>query len=194
MITMMKRKKFADGSDREEIYDSNFKKIDIKGDSYLGAASLLDITKVGEKKWIADKNGEKQIIVDIGYKWVTLFPKNENYVVIAVYNSYSELIHIKFDIAKKVVYKGNKPCYDDLFLDIIMGEDDYISFIGEDELEIAYKSQIIKPKDYQIARKTADKIVNKFHKKSDFHYLKQISDKYFAELSSLIEQQTNEQI
>lgn len=179
------KKKYADHSKVKDILEKEYKKIDLKDDEYFAAASLTDIKKV-EKQWrIPRKNGERDTILDIGYKWLTLYPKDEKFVIIAMYNPKLELVEFYFDIAKKIKYKAKIPSYEDLYLDITMTANNEVEFVDEDELEEAYKLADVKQKDYEIAKKAADKIVSKFHRTEEFEKLKEISEKYLEKLINL---------
>ena len=54
-----------------------------------------------------------------------------------------------------------------------------------DELEEALKLADISQKDYETVRKTADKIVNKYHKPEEFEKLKKIADGYLDKLINM---------
>ena len=60
-------------------------------------------------------------------------------------------------------------------------ENDVI-FLDEDELEEAFKLLDIKQKDYELAKKTADKIVNRYHNQEEFDKLKEIASNYLDKL------------
>lgn len=179
------KKKYADHSKVKDILEKEYKKIDLKNDEYFAAVSLVDIKKV-EKQWrIPRKNGDIDTILDVGYKWITLYPKDENFVIIAMYNAKLELIEFYFDIARKIKYKAKIPCYEDLYLDITMTANNEVEFVDEDELEEAYKLADVKQKDYENAKKAADRIVSKFHRTEEFEKLKEISTKYLETLINL---------
>lgn len=176
------KKKYADHSKVKDILEKDYKKIDLKDDEYFAAVSLTDIKKV-EKQWrIPRKNGERDTILDIGYKWLTLYPKDENFVIIAMYSTKLEFIEFYFDIAKKIRYKAKIPYYEDLYLDIVITKNNEIEFLDEDELEEAYKLADVKQKDYENAKKAADKIISKFHRPEEFEKLKEISLRYLEKL------------
>lgn len=181
----MLRRQFADNSNNKEIFSSEYKKMDLKDDPYFATACLINITKAGEKRWIERKNGEKQIILDSNYKWVLLYPKKGDFSVMAIYNIYSDFVQFTFDIGKNVQYKTKIPYLDDLYLDIVMTDDGEIQFLGEEELENAYKTGTIKPQDYEIAKKSADRIVNTFFKRKDYENLKATAQKYYEELQKM---------
>lgn len=180
------KREYLDYTSNKEIFDSEFKKIDLKDDSNFSAASLLEIKKVEKKEWSNRKDEEDVVIQDNGYQWLTLFPKEENFVIIAIYNVKSELVQFTFNIGKKIQSKGKRPFLDDLYLDIILTSKNGVEFNGEDELENVYKAGNLKHQDYELARKTADKVLHKFHKQSGFEELKQTADKYLDILKNTV--------
>ncbi len=177
------KKKYADCSKVKDIQEKEFKKLDTKADPYFGSACVTKMIKVAQKWDVPRANGIQETILDEGYKWLTLYPKSENFAVTAIYNEKSEFVEFYFDVAKKVKYKSRIPHILDLYLDIVLTKDNEVLFLDEEELKNALKQTEIKQKDYDLARKTADKIVNKFHDQETFDNLKQISDDYLNQLS-----------
>lgn len=179
------KKKHADYSKIKNILDKEFKKLDTKTDPEFGAVCLLNVKKV-EKMWrVPRENEEDEVIMDMGYRWLTLYPREGNFAIIAVFNAKSELVEFYFDIAKKVKYKTRIPYIIDLYLDVVLTKKNDVIFLDEDELEEAFKLLDIKQKDYELAKKTADKIVNKYHQPEEFERLKEISSNYLDKLMNM---------
>ncbi len=175
------KKKHADYSKIKDILEKEFKKLDTKNDPEFGTVCLLNAKKV-EKKWRVPRENGEEVILDMGYRWLTLYPRDENYAIIAVFNSKSELVEFYFDIAKKVKYKARVPYIIDLYLDVVFTKENDVIFLDEDELEEAFKLLDIKQKDYELAKKTADKIVNRYHNQEEFDKLKEIASNYLDKL------------
>ena len=176
------KKKYADYSKDNNILEKEYKKLDTPNDPYFGAITLVNITKVKEKTIVTRDNGEEYIILDDGYKRLNMYPKEENFVIIAIYDIKSNLVEFYFDISKDIKYKPKVPVIKDLYLDVVITKNNYVEFIDEPELEEAYKMADIKQEDYELARKTADKIVNKFHNPKEFEKLKQTASDYLDKL------------
>ena len=77
------------------------------------------------------------------------------------------------------------PYTDDWYLDIVLTKENDVIFLDENELEEAFKMGEIDQTDYQVIRKTADKIVNKYHKPEEFEKLKKIADGYLDKLINM---------
>ena len=107
------KKKHADYSKIKDILEKEFKKLDTKNDPEFGTVCLLNAKKV-EKKWRVPRENGEEVILDTGYRWLTLYPRDENYAIIAVFDTNSELVEFYFDIAKKVKYKARVPYIIDL--------------------------------------------------------------------------------
>ena len=65
--------------------------------------------------------------------------KDENFVIIAIYDIKSNLVEFYFDISKDIKYKPKVPVIKDLYLDVVITKNNYVEFIDEPELEEAYK-------------------------------------------------------
>ena len=172
------KKKYGDLSKIKDIIDSDFVKLETPNDQFFGAVCMSYIKKVLNKWRVPRDNGNDEVILDIGYRWVTLYPRNENYSIIAMYNIKGELIEFYFDIAKKINFKARIPYTEDWYLDIVLTKKNDVIFLDEDELEEALKLADISQKDYETVRKTADKI-------EEFEKLKKIADGYLDKLINM---------
>ena len=179
------KKKYGDLSKVKDIIDSDFVKLETPNDQFFGAVCMSYIKKVLNKWRVPRDNGNDEVILDMGYRWVTLYPRNENYSIIAMYNIKGELIEFYFDIAKKMNFKARIPYTEDWYLDIVLTKENDVIFLDEDELEEALKLADISQKDYETVRKTADKIVNKYHNPEEFEKLKKIADGYLDKLINM---------
>lgn len=177
------KKKYADCSKIDAIEEKEFKKVVLKNDPYFATACCTTILKVKEKWEVSRENKENETILDIGYKWVNLYPKDENFVITAIFNAKLELVEFYFDIAKKVKYKSRIPYILDLYLDIVITKDNQVIFLDEEELKKALDELVINPKDYELAKKTADKIINTFHNQERFEKLKETAINYLNSLA-----------
>lgn len=181
------KKKYANCSNFKDIEEKRFKKIRLRGNSEIGTICLTTILKV-KKQWeVPRDNGNTEKILDVGYKWVTIYPKKERFAIIAIFDENNEFVEFYFDIAKKVKYKSIVPYIEDLYLDIVMTKDNKVIFLDEDELKKALQTNVIKQEDYEKAKKTADRIVNKFHNQERFDELKVAAIEYLEKLNELKE-------
>ena len=176
------KKRYADKREVNNIITATYKKVDINDDDYFTAATLVDIYEVTNKWEVPRKTGRMDVILDTAYKWVTLFTKNENYAIEVVFNAKSEIVEFYFDIYKKANWKVDVPVREDMILDVVITSRREIEFLNENELENAYKLGELNRKDYEMAKKTADKIVYKYSKTEELKSLIESAQKYLARL------------
>lgn len=178
-------KKYANFSKYKDVDEKKFKKMKIKGDPEYVTACLTSIIKVN-KEWIVprENNRTEKIMAD-GYQWLTLFPKGEKFTIIAVFNEKSEFLEFYFDIAKKTKPKAIIPYIYDLYLDIVITKENEVIFLDEEELKKALETNEIKKKDYDQAKRTADKIVNRYHNPERFENLKKVATQYLRQIVSM---------
>lgn len=179
------KKKYSNFSRYKDVAEKQFKKMKIKGDPDYVTACLVDIVKVN-KEWIVPRENDRQEkILGDGYKWLTLFPKGERFTIIAVFNENSEFVEFYFDIAKKIKPRAIIPYIYDLYLDIVITKENQVIFIDEKELKEALEVNEIKKKDYDQAKRTADKIVNRYHNPERFENLKKVAAQYLRQIISM---------
>ena len=164
------KKKFADFSEEKNIIVKNYQRIDIN-DKCCAVACLEDIENIKDKVSV-NINGEARTIIDIGYRIITLYPQDENFVIQAIYNNKLEFVGFYFDIACKTKYTAKVPFIEDLYLDI-------------DVLDNAFKSKKLKQNDYDLAKRTADKIVHKFHSEEQIKKLEETCKMYMEKVLNI---------
>ncbi len=168
------KKEYADFSENKGITINNFIRKDMGEDSLYAGVCTLNIEKVETQK-IVSINGSDRIFIDVGYKIVKLYPKKENYIIISYFNNNYELVGICFDIVKTINYEAKMPYTEDLMLDIILTDKKEIVFVNENELNESFKNKKIKTEDYNLAKRTADKIVNRCRTGEQLEEIRQIS-------------------
>lgn len=121
-------------------------------------------------------------IVGEGYYWFQIGIENENFWITALFDSKKELFQIYIDITKENIIIGKDSYYLDLFLDIII-IDDNIILKDEDELEIVRKKGIISEKEYLIAIETKNKILNFLKEKDNLNLFKSYLIEEFSKIT-----------
>lgn len=167
--------KYADYPELKEIVNREFKKVELD-DGFFAVVTLLNIIEVSKEREVPRSYGKETILAN-GYKWLTLYPREEKYTVTAIFNERNEVVEFYFDIAKKVKYKAKVPFTKDLFLDVVLTKENDVIFLDEDELDDALNNKVINKTDFELAKKTADKIVNRYHRPDDFERLKQMAER-----------------
>ena len=103
---------------------------------------------------------EKEIYIDEGYYLVEVTPLKELYNMRFYFNDKKQYIDCYIDISLKNGIEYNIPYYTDLYLDILHNpKTDHYYFTDEEELQEAYDKKRISKKDYNIAYKVGNKLL-----------------------------------
>lgn len=153
------KRKYADERNNTDIIESEFKSNVVNNNDFTGNVTFLKIKKV-KNKWFVDE--EKRCILDENYTWVGIYPEHENYCITAIYDENKNIKEWYFDISKHNGIENGIPYEDDLYLDIVILPDGRVNILDEDELIQAYHDKNITKKDYELAYKVKDKIINEF--------------------------------
>ena len=153
--------------DRREWYSDHYKKFQSryqKDTRFEGGIGLITFVSLPEPDVLHTSEGDK-VLADNGYQWLELAPKDGNWVMTVMYRSNGELFQIYFDITQKnVIFENGDAVFYDMFLDVMVNENKEISILDEDELEEALQKKIITEEEFEIAKKTAQEIVDFYQK------------------------------
>lgn len=181
-ITLKKR--FADGRNKSsDILEKDYRNMRIDNEEFNGNVSLLDIKKV-RKEWRVDE--ENRCILANNYKWLEIYPDGRNYCITVMYDEKDNVVEWYFDIAREIGVENGVPYEDDLYLDVVIVPDGRIHLLDEDELNEAYKKYEINQKEFEMAYKVANEIMEKYRTKENIEKLKEFSNKYLRKLKNVI--------
>lgn len=141
---------------------------------YNSVKKLIDV----RKKFIIRDN---LCVTNNGYYVFEVIPKNDNYALRLFLDNEKNPLEYYFDICKNngLYENTNIPCYDDLYLDITVLNDE-INILDEDELLEAYKENDITSDDlklvYEMKERLLDEIKNSTNKAMDIDYMKYLND------------------
>lgn len=167
----MSRKNWKRVLEKEYFYkETTVPNMEIFKKNGKGVLSVIKFLKLTEpfKRQFFNKD---TILVGEGYYWFQVGIENENFWITALFDSKKELFQIYIDITKENIIIGKNSYYLDLFLDIIV-IDDNIILKDEDELKIVRKKGIILEKEYLIAIETKNKILNFLKEKDNLNLFK----------------------
>lgn len=129
---------------------------------------LICIEKVKEpQSWNAF--GTKITVADDGYKWLIVFPVDENYVITMYLNRQNKPVIWYIDICD-----GNGTdddgvyFYNDMFLDLIVSTTKAVDELDRDEMEQAYSEGLITDNQMDRANKTAERLMNRIQSSPDW--------------------------
>jgi len=125
---------------------------------FKGMAGLFAIHEV-TAPLIVTLLGKRIVMADRGYHWLQIGPEEENWWLTVQYGADDKPIQYYFDITKDNRICGEDSFFFDLFLDIVLLPDGRIARLDADELEQAYSEGLIDKDDYNLALRTAEKLV-----------------------------------
>lgn len=146
--------------DRREWYSDTDKKFScryVKDDFFEGGLGLVTFTGIKEPDMVESIWGEV-CIADKGYRWLELAPKDKNYVLTAMICE-DEIFQIYVDISlENKIFENGDAEFLDLFLDIVIREDE-VRILDSEELNEALQEGVITDAQYQLAKDVADDLV-----------------------------------
>ena len=133
-----------------------------------GVAYLIKIKEVTEPLNLMCF-GQNVILANVGYYWLQIGLKNENFWLTAMYDEKGEFVQYYFDVTRKNFINGKDSYFEDLFLDVVCHGDDKIEIIDLDELNQALLEQVITQEEYDLSRMTAEKIMKNILKNREVY-------------------------
>lgn len=171
-ITLKKR--FGNAEGHRNMPEKEYKNIEVNNKEFVGNISLIKINRV-YKNWYVDE--EERCILGNDFRWLIIYPKDENYCITAMYNEKREIAEWYIDIARELGVENGIPYEDDLYLDVVIVPDGRIHLLDENELEEAYNKLEITKQEYDMAYKVANNIINNVNREN-IDRLRRFSDKY----------------
>ena len=148
--------------DRREWYsdtERDFVSVYHQDDFFTGAIGLLTFTGLEKPETVSSIRGE-MCIADNGYQWLELVPENGHWALTAMFHD-DALFEQYVDITLENVVSGDgNAVFTDLLLDVVVLKDGKPVLLDEDELEEALAGGVVSQEQYDLARCTADQIVN----------------------------------
>ena len=173
-ITLKKR--YADARNKDNhILERDYTNLRIDNEEFNGNISLLNIKKVNFPWYVDD---EKRCILANNYKWLEIYPDGKNYCLTVIYDEKERISEFYYDIARHVGIEDGVPYEDDLYLDVVIVPDGRIHLLDEDELQLAYENREINQKDYDMAYRVANELIEKYKLKENIEELEKFSKKY----------------
>ncbi len=131
------------------------------GDNISGEIALLHFTKVAKPLDVTLDNKIIRII-DNGYYWLQIAPKNENWWITAAFDENKKPVQYYIDVTLKNVIDGAESYFFDLFLDVVFAPDGIPHLFDADELDEALARGIITPEQHKFSHSVADRLMSAF--------------------------------
>ena len=146
--------------DRREWYtdsDRDFTCLYHRDDVFRGGIGLITFTGL-KKPEIVDTPEGPLCIADQGYQWLELVPEDGHFALTAMFHEdvlFQQYIDIT--LRNEVKADGNAVFYD-LLLDVVVLQDGTPRIVDAEELEAALSGGAITRDEYELARRTTDKV------------------------------------
>jgi predicted RNA-binding protein associated with RNAse of E/G family len=128
-------------------------------------------------------------IVDRGYDWLQHFPDGAHYVLLAAFDQNGELVQWYIDICGQVgLDERGIPCYQDLYLDIVISPAGETLLLDVDELDEALRQGEVTAAEYNFAWREASTLLTALEE--DMVSLLWLSETHYMLLKSEIDRLT----
>lgn len=162
------------------VMDKDYTYMMIDDQFYKGAAGLIKINEI-DKPAIKVYDSIQVKIIDNGYYWLQIGPKNQYYWITVMYNEVEEIVQYYFDITdSNTILDNGESWFYDLMLDVVMLPNGKLFLLDEDELEHALSDHIITREQYDKAYLTANKIMDEID--GNVEFMKAVCNTYFQKL------------
>ena len=98
-------------------------------------------------------------IVDDGYCWLQVAPKNEHWWLTVMFDETGKLVQYYFDITLENDVCGADSSFIDLYLDVASQPDGTLELMDQDELDAALLTATITLEQYRLAEETGQMLV-----------------------------------
>ncbi|NLO09569.1 MAG: DUF402 domain-containing protein [Clostridiales bacterium] len=159
---MSLEKRFMSRSNWPRVIDREYVHMLCNDSEFSGAIGLIYLKSTANFRAITyDKTCVT--IIDNGYYWLQLAPKNKNYWLTVMYNQECEIVQYYFDMTdgNNILDNGESWFYD-MYLDVVILSDGSLFLLDEDELSQALDEKEITKDQYDKAYLTANTIIKKF--------------------------------
>lgn len=147
----MLKRKFGSRYDWKRVKKRAYTEISIETEAFKGYVSLLHMKEVREPLYMSYED-RAVCIADNGYYWMQHFLVGQQHSVTTVFNPSGGIVQWYIDICKEIGYcTKNGPWMDDLYLDLIVLPTGKVIEKDIDELEVAFKNNVISASEYESA-------------------------------------------
>lgn len=128
-----------------------------RDDHFHGGIGLITFTGLKKPETVDTPEGPL-CIADNGYQWLEIVPEGGHFALTAMFRD-GILFQQYIDITmRNEVYEDGNAVFLDLLLDVVVLGDGTPQIVDMEELEAALSDGVIGRDEYELARRTADKI------------------------------------
>ena len=143
------------------ILEREYSHASFSGKNISGEIALLRFKKVANPLDVT-LGGQIIRIVDDGYYWLQVAPKNENWWITAAFDENKKPLQYYIDVTLKNVIAGGESYFHDPFLDVIFATDGIPYLFDEDELDEALELGIITLEQHKFSHSVAERLMSAF--------------------------------
>jgi len=123
-----------------------------------GYSALIEFT-AGNRALLAEYGDESYCLAADGYRWLMVLPLDEHWCITAMYDARGKIVEWYFDITRQnYVDEDGLPCFDDLYLDLVLMPNGRMAMLDEDELLEGLSSGAVTKEDYGFAYRVCGEI------------------------------------
>ena len=144
-----------------------------------GLVSILILKKVNAPLYVADED-KMVLIADNNYSWLQIALKDQYVWITAMFDTVGNLLQVYFDISNGMVFdEPENPCFEDLYLDIVLTADGRLQILDREELEEALQNRVISEEKYHHAILECEKLYEylKVHKEKVMEFCRECYEK-----------------
>lgn len=149
-VVRMKRKHMK----REEwhrVLQKEYRCMPCEFEGIEGLVSILVLKEVTAPLYVPDED-KKVLIADVDYSWLQVALKNQYFWITSMFDTKGQLLQVYFDISKGTIFEEEEnPCFDDMYLDIVLTGDGRLYILDQEELEEARQEGVISEAEYEHA-------------------------------------------
>lgn len=145
----------------QRILEREYTHAPFSSDGISGEISLLRFKKVA-KPLDVTLAGKIIRIVDEGYCWLQIAPRNENWWITAAFDENKKAVQYYIDVTLENIIDGGESYFRDLFLDVIFAPDGVPYLFDEDELDEALEKGVITKEQHKFSHGVAARLMAAF--------------------------------
>ena len=183
-MNLESRKKFADVRGKRVIEEQKVLIKESVKEDYFGESNItfIDMIKTNERWDVPREDGGKECILNSGFKWLQVFPKNEKYAITGIYDQNKKLVEFYFDMVAGSGIENGVPYILDIYLDLVITGKNSKYVLDEDELQEGLEQNIFSQVEYDEAYNTLDILMKKYETNEELDKLKNVMLNYFDEM------------
>ena len=145
-------------SDWHRILERRYTVSPCKFQNMEGAVSLLEIQKVAQPLTVHSEIGDV-LIADAGYSWLQVAFKGQQFWATMMYDAQGEFLQGYFDITAWNNFDDmENPTFQDMYLDLVLLNNDKIQVLDRDELDEALEKKVITVEQHQQTVKAGEEL------------------------------------